>query len=370
MAGERHHIIPRFLQKGFSSRIDKDEIFTWVYRKNTKPFESNTKNIYVERHYYGKKGELNADDNITDVEMNKFSPLIDLLRSGKYDFQSGRVEIAELIAHLSIRTKPVREGFQNMSKQTLGGIKDIFTEEKTIESVILNPNKELVENEFDKVLSDTSDERIAISLEIFNMFGIEKEDVKNLITENVYSFLQDEETKDEKKEFFKEFFSNLFDGSIDKLPESIRTGHIQSLAQNTVPKERVEKFQSLEWFIFDSNSPVILGDITCIFKPVGEDSFKPSCDIENVSQIYLPISSNQVLIGTAGLEEIETDVRILNEFFAKCSYEQFICSEKSDEKIDLIQLLGTNSSLVSDEEIENELKGIRTNIEAMGEENY
>ncbi|GAC1446583.1 MAG: hypothetical protein NVSMB56_06650 [Pyrinomonadaceae bacterium] len=49
--GKSHQTIFRFLLKGFASRVDGDEAFTWVYRKNSKPFEANTKNINVERLY-------------------------------------------------------------------------------------------------------------------------------------------------------------------------------------------------------------------------------------------------------------------------------------------------------------------------------
>jgi hypothetical protein len=34
MAGKRQAIIPKFLQKGFANRIDKDQSFTRVYKKN------------------------------------------------------------------------------------------------------------------------------------------------------------------------------------------------------------------------------------------------------------------------------------------------------------------------------------------------
>lgn len=64
MAGIRHHILPKFLLKGFASKVDGQEVFTWVYRKEGKVFEANTLNVSVEKHFYGKTGELNVDDEI------------------------------------------------------------------------------------------------------------------------------------------------------------------------------------------------------------------------------------------------------------------------------------------------------------------
>jgi len=41
MAGIRQHILPRFLLKGFASKVVGQEVFTWVYREEGKFFESN-----------------------------------------------------------------------------------------------------------------------------------------------------------------------------------------------------------------------------------------------------------------------------------------------------------------------------------------
>lgn len=79
MAGIRHHILPRFFLKGFASKFVGQEAFTWVYRREGKIFEANILNVGVEKHFYGKAGELNVDDEITDVERG-FAILLDQLR--------------------------------------------------------------------------------------------------------------------------------------------------------------------------------------------------------------------------------------------------------------------------------------------------
>ena len=37
-------------------------------RKGGKPFETNIEKISVEKYFYGKEGEISADDEITDLE--------------------------------------------------------------------------------------------------------------------------------------------------------------------------------------------------------------------------------------------------------------------------------------------------------------
>jgi Protein of unknown function (DUF4238) len=68
MAGTRHHIIPRFLLKGFASKVERDQTFAWVFRKGRIPFETNINNI-VENDFYGKEG---ADEAITMAEEAEF----------------------------------------------------------------------------------------------------------------------------------------------------------------------------------------------------------------------------------------------------------------------------------------------------------
>jgi len=365
MAGIRQHIIPKLLQKGFASRVDKDQVFTWVYRKNATPFQANINNINVEKYFYGKSGNLNADDEITDVEKYKLAPLINEIRDGICDFEKSKTEIGGLVAHFSIRTKLVREGFRDMSEQMLRGMGEITTDEKVLENLFLNPPKHLIEEQFDAVLSDSNNEELKNAFQIFKILGIPKNDVKNFITDLTFAEFENEETRNDNKDILTKLFSETFEKSVELIPDYIKEGHIKSLAKNTIPKPRVEKYKEMDWSVFETVSPLILGDVACISKNFNDNEFRPSCNLENVSQIYLPISATQLLVGTFNSEKVETDVKILNKAIAQCSYEQFICSELSEDKVELIQFIRTNSQLVNDDEIKNELDEIRNNFEKL-----
>lgn len=367
MAGKKNHIIPKWMQKEFASRTDGEEVFTWVYRKGSNPFETNTGNSNAENYFYGRKGELNADDVMTEVETYRLSPLINKLRDGTCNFDDSKTEIAELIAHFSIRTKTIRKGFEQMSEKTLEGFKDILTDDETVSEVLLKPSEGQIGEIFDDALNSSNLE-MENALAIFQMLGLEKENVKNLIVDLTLSNLQDEERKEETQDFVKDLFSNLFNKAVEDLPNSIKKGHNQSLLNNTIPLPRVEKYEQLNWSIYETTSTLILGDVACIFREIGEKSFKPSCELDKTGQIYLPISSSQMLVGTNDMDEIETDVTVLNEAIASCSYEQFVCSENKEDKANLVQLIGTNAHLASDEEIEIELNEVRNNIQILKDE--
>jgi Protein of unknown function (DUF4238) len=362
MAGKKNHIIPKWMQKGFASRTVGEEVFTWIYRKGSNPFETNTGNSNAENYFYGRKEELNADDVMTEVETYKLSPLINKLRNRNCDLNNSKTEIAELIAHFSIRTKTMRKGIEQMAEKTFEGMKEVLTDDETVSNVLLNPSEQQLESFFDDALSD-SDPEMENILNILKMSGFEKDQVKEFIVGITQATLKNEEAKNDIEGFVKDLFSTMFDGVLEDLPNSMKKAHNRSLLDNTIPQPRVDKYKQLNWSTYDTTSTLILGDVACIFRETGEKSFKASCEIDKTGQIYLPISSNQILIGTNDTDEIETDVNVLNEAIASCSYEQFICSENA--KTDLIKMIGINAHLFNDDEVENELDEIRSNFQKM-----
>lgn len=110
MAGKRQHFIPQFLQKGFASHVVGAQVFTWVYRKGIKPFNPNIKNVGVEGYFYSESDDQKLDEAITASE-ESFSFIVSSLRSGK-PIESINFELLiQLIAHLEVRTRHIRQSF-------------------------------------------------------------------------------------------------------------------------------------------------------------------------------------------------------------------------------------------------------------------
>ena len=79
--------------------------------------------------------------------------------------------------------------------------------------------------------------------------------------------------------------------------------------------------------------------------------------------MFLPISTNQVLVRTTNSEQPAIDHQKLNKDIAKCSFEQFIASEHSEQLVELIDLIGMDSGLVSEEEIQAFVSSSITDID-------
>ena len=106
MSGIRQHFIPRFLQAGFAD----EKQHTWVYHKDSRIFKTNIIKAGGERYFYSHQGNNEADDLITEAEKS-FNSTIKSLRESNQQPRSQ--QIAELIAHLEVRTRNYRLSFQN-----------------------------------------------------------------------------------------------------------------------------------------------------------------------------------------------------------------------------------------------------------------
>jgi len=319
MSGKRHHILPRFLLKGFANQQKGKEIYTWVYPKGKKPYTNNISKVSIDKHFYGKDGEINADIEITNLEF-KYALLIDELRNKTYLDKIVEVEktlIPDFIAHLSIRTKHLRVSLEESTQKFLIQVENHFSD--------FNNYKKLL---IDKIKSEKP----------------------NTFLQPIYSegssFLDNRELE------LKEIPANVINSFKSLISETIRETHNKALAENPNPQIRAAMYQELRWFIYSSNEPLIIGDAGCLFEIDGYRRFKCFHDgTDKIKHIFLPIASNKILIGShSQLSKI--DVKTINEAIVKSSREFFICSEYSEYYTGLLPLIGKESELISQEEIE------------------
>src|SRR5436190_1657219 len=152
MSGARHHILPQFLLRGFASRVERNEFYAWTYRKDAPPFESNISKTAVERDFYGKEGEVNADDAITRDE-GKFVAELERLRA----LPGGLIEdctlIADFVVHLSSRTKHLRNSLIDGTDILIEKVFEYLSDPQRLQTWLIHTfehNPELFLAELDK----------------------------------------------------------------------------------------------------------------------------------------------------------------------------------------------------------------------------
>lgn len=367
MAGKRHHIIPRFLMKGFASYTDRDEIFTWVYRKNKSVFESNTKNINIERHFYGKEGEEDfADDVITELERESFSPLVDKLRvlEGSVDFLSP--EIADFCSNLIIRTKNFRNSFISLSEDIYNQFDLYLSNQDKLKKLLIN-QPTLLKNQFDEIWQKHFEPEIRSNADLLKSKGINSTEIakqKEILFKKLKSELS--EQLNSEIQFFTNKFSEYFSFYRENIPTLIKQIHNKHLKQKPISKEKINEYLKLNWFVLNVNEPLILGDAGCIFEVNGKRRFKTFDDTyENLINVFLPISSDKLLVGSKYKFLHSINIKLLNQATAYSSFDLFISSQNTKNHSDLSASIGKWASLVTEEEFDYYMNQMFHDIEGL-----
>jgi hypothetical protein len=343
MAGDRHHILPRFLLKGFASRTEGKEIYTWVFRSDGRINEPNIKNASVSKYFYGKKGALCVDNNITEFEGN-YGPFLDELRAHKEQVDISDPRTSYLITHLVVRTKNVRYLYRESIGFLIDKIREYFSDFANLKEAVLWTMLNKPE-----MMEEYIEEGFREHPELKPFENI----LRPLFPSLFLAFFNTQET--ENLIFCQLYFENIK----NKLPKLLKEGHIKALSQGLTPKPRLEEYQRLKWHIYKTDDSLILGDIGCLFEIKGLKRYKSiTFEGDEIINVFLPISDRQMLIGTSYSDIASLDIKLINQEIAKCSTEFFICSKNCPQIGSLISLMGSEAEIVSKEEIKQAVNEI------------
>lgn len=344
MAGIRQHILPRFLLKGFASQVNNKKVLTCVYRKGGIQFETTIENVGLEKHFYGKAGETGADEEITQLESG-FARLIDNLRDQPDGAPVDSKEVSDLVAHLTIRTKQLREFFRESAEYLIDQITLYLSDQSNLKRLLLS-KPELMQEELQKTLNDIPVPQI----------------YKDFLIELVQ--LNAEEIIDQHMPDLESAFHELIGQIKSVLPTAVKDGHIKTLAKHPAPEPRSEAYQSLIWSVREVDDALILGDIGCLFEIAGERRFKPFDDKgDTIVNVYFPIASRKLLLGTSKSEAPDVDITNVNKATSKCSYEYFVCSERSTANNVLSRSIGDWAGILTKQEMEQLLNEILADLD-------
>lgn len=325
MTEDKHYILPSFLIEGFASRVVGQKIATFVYRKDQKALETNIINV-------------SADADMTPLE-TEFARLFDDLRKMKDRMEVSNSRTSELIAFLCMRTGQHRNSFRESSEFWL----------KELYAFVLNPNNlgTIVLNNFELIKENF--ERASKYNPTFKLY----KRMLQLEPSALVAFLNNYRSI---TEMMLQTFVTKYKGEI---LERLWENHIEVLAKKPVPEMRTQEDHPLRWFVCVSEHQLILGDFGVLFETTGAKRFKPIPENEDViKNVFLPISSNQMLIGTSLSSVPQVDFNLINEAIARCCKEFFVSSVLSQEKNRLALSIGKDSWIVSREELEQLIEEI------------
>ncbi len=341
MAGSRQHFLPRFLKKGFYSKVRKNEYFTWVFTKEGKPYEANLRNIGLEKFFYGKPEESSIDDDITNQE-EIYSKEINSLRLLNASCHLNGSFPSEFITHLIVRAKHLRESFQDTNSVMIDVVqKKLNTPQKCYQmlfNIFLN-QPEIIE----KSLNEELDKHLPS--------GFPQQSKKRLV-EHLKTLVPQVLPETAIKGFpvFDQGLSNM----IDEMPNFVKQAHIKALSKAGIaPEKFIERFSGLDWsLIVTKKRTFILGDIGPVIRFEPDLHFQPFLFAKGeLGQVFLPISDRHIIIGKSKNDIPIPDFDQINEASAALSQYYFISSENKENEHILSKKIASKSSNISNNEI-------------------
>ncbi len=343
MAGTRQHVLPKFLMKGFTSRVDGEKAFCWMYRKGAEPVEVNTRHIGVENSFYEAQNGLTADERITEAE-GGFSALVNSLRSMPTGARVVDPRIADFVSHLTGRSKGLRMGFQDAVAGIVDHLDDYLEAPSSIFNLVLM-YPELIAEEIERGLASLSLNPGQRAM--FEAMLIEK------LPELLRHLAENPDPE------FKAFLTEAFIQFRKVIPAVVRKGQVESLLKDPAPGPRAELYRRLNWWLVQSISPIILGDIAVLFEVDGPRRFKFIDDKDDcLAAVYIPISSNRMLIGAPGDTPPELDLPGIIQATVHNSHSFFVAGEFSSTLAQLTPEIGKDSHLLTKEGVRSAVEGV------------
>jgi hypothetical protein len=336
MAGKRQHIIPRFLQAGFASRKDGDDVFTWMYRAGQTPFECNTLNVGVEREFYSIGADTAADDAITDVE-GPFSELVSSLRETPPQ-RTSQPQIADLIAHFEIRTRHLRRALFSATDYFIRALASFFEDTPVATEYFVR-----------KVRTDPELLRKPLAAAL----GCPQE-LADLVVANA------------PPEIFKEAISSSLPSISDMIQNRLRgelrgivkNSHIRALKKAVSPAARADSLRKLEYAtIAYSPGDLILGDSIVLFEVTGSRRYKTLLEgKDELRAVYLPLSPQLLLMGTKS--QNAATASDLSDAIARCSFEYFIGDRNNTTNAVRHTRIGEAAALLTNDQLDEIVRGL------------
>lgn len=335
VAGKRQHYVPQALQRGFVSRWRGDNAYTWVYRRDSEPFETNIKNSAVETHFYVDDDGAEADSQITRRE-GEYGALLDHLRNygGTESIEPER--LAELVAHFEIRTRSLRESFKDMGGFVADQLFRVLEDPDMFEQYL---RRELTRDPtfLDESLGEQLREK-GLSQEQVDAVFANRDALLELALPQIRDGLA-RTVRDLRSELPR------------ILEASMRRGHVSALQRSVSPESKIARYRQLTFSVFDTGSVrVPLGDSITVFVSSAGDSISSFYDGSNeLDCLLVPVSEKQVLIGRAS--EYSPRTQDIPGLIARVSLEQFVAADDTHEYRCLAEEIGKDADLLSTDEL-------------------
>jgi hypothetical protein len=298
-------------------------------------FTPGTDGIGAAREFYSeldveREGET-LDDKITNYEQS-FPDILAEFRSLSDGGQADARKAAEFVTHLVVRNDHFRKAVTSGTGHLVEGMVEVFSDERQA-AALLGLNREQP--------SEMFSEEIAKMWAQFGPF------FANMgMSEAQFNAWAFQTVKGQFPAFFAETVGPLksaFAGMVGKLPEVAANAQRRTLADGLSPPKRVEKISGFAWKVAHPQQALVLPDCVAIaVDSSGSASPLMLAEFENVETVYMPLSSDRLLVGSRS--NIVEPADGMDQAFAACSWDFFVARDRTPELEQCRTLLRTRVS--------------------------
>jgi hypothetical protein len=324
-ASQRQHFLPRLLLKGFAHRKSGKEYYVYEFRRVQGTHEVNIKNVAVSGSFYGDSEKIKTEQ-LLSVKENEYAPILENLRKGQID-PARKLLIDEFVTHLFVRNKYIRDALTQMGQGAFDSIEKNYAQPK------IPPGfRKLVR---EKILA--SDEFRALPRHQRRLMG-------PTLDRNIDKFFL---TGIPTKAF------QFLKGNID-IQELVKRSQSEVLGKLSDPPQWKEKLEPLAWSVREySSGTFVLGDLGPIARFMDSDDFQaPIKGGAGLDSIFLPISSQHLLVGQRKGKAEEIDPDVINIASVELSRDFFVSGRNTDRERRYLLNLGKRSSLLDEKEMQ------------------
>ncbi len=317
MGGPNQHFIPAHVLRGFAIKNDRKR--AWVFTASSEPKAERIKKLGSADYFYGAPSETSGetlDDTITDYE-DGLAKRIAALREVPLGTIADPLIPAEIVAHLTVRSKHVRGSMAAGFKLMLGKAFNLFSDEDGLRRLMGIDGK--VPNERFRVLV----KQLLSEQPVLRLARL-----PDAVLERVaFSFLRENVPLLHKQS--KQLLPALFARLGTETDRIVKDSHIRALSQTLAPQARIDELIKLNWLVADTDGPVILPDCLALaVTNLGE--VQPLFLAESIATVVMPLTSCRVLIGRKPEAE-PFKLYLFNLHATACSEAFFVSSVNNDE---------------------------------------
>lgn len=308
--------------RGFVSRVNGDERYTWTFRVGRPPVETNLRNVGSEGYFYGPPGKDSLDDKITKRVENVHTSTHEWLRSHEGTVAKDRVpEVASLFYWLAMRSRNVRDALRDLAEQSVHRIESEWaTSDLLVESL---------RNSGDALRSGMLRGLEGLGVNVANLSPTQIASFEAYLRANLDSVAPE----------IQPFFAQLFRDLKPKAEKMVAEAQLDALSGAIDERTTMEgKLGELRWRVARAGFRVVLGDTAGFALSESGEPKLPYIGVDSSSAFVLPVAADRLLVGSRS--DAPVDLTSANRASVALSAEFFVSREAGDPERELHSRIG------------------------------